>query len=147
MFTLNPTPSSNNAENLQESQSDMVDSKFGGHREVSDVADDKDYTHRTGRAPNRKENPVDDTSKDIDEMTEAEARKREFSRREETSNVQKSNEADFITKTDSDNQPLEDTGAFEPDPTDPNFLAKTRGSKNKYHFGEVQYDNNPNRGY
>jgi len=126
---------------LADNKSDMTDCRFGGIREHSDVADTKDYTKRTGGAPNKEENPVDEVAKDVDEMTESEARKREFSRREETSNVQKNNEADWQVKSDSDNQPLENTDAFEPDPSDPNFLMKTRRSKLKGHFGDGQYDN------
>jgi hypothetical protein len=127
---------------LSKDQSAPTDARFGGHREVSAVGKDQDYTSRTGSASNRKENPVDDTIKDIDDMTDPNQRKREFSRREETSNVQASNEAGFITKTDSDNRPLEDTDAFEPDGSS----IKLRRSKIKGHFGNGQYDNNPNRG-
>jgi hypothetical protein len=67
-------------------------------------------------------------------MTDPKARKREFSRREETSNVQKSNKDNFFVKSDVENQPDEETDAFEPDPTDPNFLVKNRRSKAKGHF-------------
>lgn len=96
---------------LKDDKSMLTDARFGGHREHSQVAADKDYTARTGNAPNKKENPVDETVKDIDEMTESESRKREFSRREETSNVQKSNEADWQIKSDSDNRPRMDEGS------------------------------------
>jgi hypothetical protein len=132
---------------LAENKSDMVDGNFGGNREVTDdLATSQDYKRPRGGAPNRKENPVDDTTKDIDDMTDLKARKREFSRREETSNVQKSNKDNFFVKSDVENQPDEETDAFEPDPTDPNFLIKNRRSKSKGHFGSGQYDNMPNRG-
>ena len=55
---------------------------------------------------------------------------------------------DLVYKDSSyENRPLEDTDAFEPDPTDADFLAQKRRSKSKGHFGgEGQYDNMPNRG-
>lgn len=146
MLTFNPTPSSNNAENLSEDQSSMKDDRFGGHREYSQTANDKDYTGRAATNPNAKKNPQD-TTIDVDDLENVEARKREFSRRDETADCQKSNESDFITKTDKENQPLEEKRAFEPDPDDPNFLVKKRGSKVPGHFGDGQYNNNPNRGY
>lgn len=127
---------------LAESKSDITDSRFGGNRAVTaDISKAFDYTSRQGNAPSIKINPVDETSKDIDEMTEPQSRKREFSRRDETSDVQKSNEADFISQADPDKRPLENTDAFEPDPSDPNFLLKTRRSKLKGQFGDGQYDN------
>jgi hypothetical protein len=96
---------------LAENKSDATDTRFGGNREHSKTSKDQDYTRRTGKASNRKENPVDDTIRDIDDMTDPKARKREFSRREETSNVQKSNEASFIKKSDPDKRPRMDEGA------------------------------------
>lgn len=98
---------------LKESKSDITHSHFGGNREVSeDISSGKDYTQRaTEKITSKKENPVDETVRDIDEMTEAESRKREFSRREETSNVQKNNEADWQTKSDADNRPRVDEGS------------------------------------
>lgn len=118
---------------LNDNQSDTRDGRFGGNREYSQTAHSKDYTARTGNAPNKKENP-EDTTKDIDDMANSEARKREFSRREETSNTQKSNEAGWATHSDSDRRPAEDED-------------RNRGSKLRDHFGEGQYDNMPNRGY
>lgn len=118
---------------VQDSKSDTVDGNFGGNREYSQTSDAKDYTKRTGTAPNKKENPVDDATKDIDDMADPQARKREFSRREETSNVQKSNEASFITKTDSDNRPPMDEssdGVIEPDST----LPRQRKKANKWQY-------------
>lgn len=123
-----------------------TDSDFSGHREYSDVSRSSDYTARTNESPNVEKNPTDKTLKDVDDMANLETRKREFSRREETSNVQKSNTAAWREQSDSDRRPDEDTDPFEPDPEDPNFLVKTRRSKIKGHFGSGQYDNYPNRG-
>jgi hypothetical protein len=102
---------------LNDSKSSTVDGNFGGNREHSKTADAKDYTKRTGAAPDLKENPVDETSKDIDEMTDPKSRKREFSRREETSNVQKSNESP-ATQSDSDHQPDGSDGVIVPEASD-----------------------------
>ena len=95
---------------LKDDKSSATDARFGGHREYSQVSKVQDYTKRAGKAPNKKENPVEETTKDIDDMTDPKQRKREFSRREETSNVQKSNEAGWQTKSDSDNRPRMDEG-------------------------------------
>ena len=105
MITLGPSDGQ-----LAENKSDMTASNFGGHREHSTVADAKDYTKRTGNAPNKKENPVDTAVKDVDDMANATERKREFSYQEEKMDVQKGNEADWQTKSDSDNRPRMDEG-------------------------------------
>ncbi len=139
---------------LKDDKSSMTDAKFGGHREVSDVAHAKDYTKRTGNAPNLKKNPVDETDKDVDDMSDVNdnfvdpatqrAKKREFSRRDETSDVQQSNEG-IAVQSDPDNRPRMDEGSDitqVPETSD----VKTRRSKLKGHFGEGQYDNMPNRG-
>ena len=123
---------------LKENKSDMTASNFGGNREVSNTADAKDYTKRTGNAPNKKENPVEDTSRDTDEMTDPKARKREFSRREETSNVQSSNEADFITKSDSDKRPRMDEGSDAVQVPETHAVKRHR-KHNQWHFeGEIR---------
>ena len=136
--TMTMSPGDNK---LSSDQSDPTDARFGGHREHSQVSDAKDYTGRTGAGPNEKENPVDDVIRDIDDMVNTRERKNEFSYQEGKINVQKGNESDWMTKSDSDRLPPEDTDAFEPDPSDPNFLLKTRRSKLKYHFGDGQYSN------
>jgi len=115
---------------LQDNKSDTSDSNFGGNREYSQTAADKDYTSRTGNAPNKKENPVDETVRDIDDMANVESRKREFSRRDETSDTQKNNESVAI-QSDSDRRPDEDT-----DPTKvPEASSLKQGRKaNKWQF-------------
>lgn len=118
-FILGPSDSP-----VSNSKSDTVDGNFGGNRQVtSNIQKSQDYKKPSGAAPNRVVNP-ENVVKDIDEMDEFEGRK-----------VQESNEADFITKTDSDNRPSEDTDAFIPD----GDLIKTRRSKNKHHFGDGAY--------
>ena len=145
MITLNPTTSSSNSENIHNS-SDIKDNRFGGRREISDSVSDKDYTARTGADQNKKYNPVDETTKDIDTLADPRTRTNEFLYQENKMDAQKGNEANFIIKSDTDNLPNEDTDAFELDPSDPNFLIKRRRAKAKYHFGDGQYSNNPNRG-
>lgn len=147
MFTiLNPTPSSNDTENLQSSKSDITDARFGGSRTVADTSKTEDYTARTGKANTIEENPVDESIKDIDAMTDLMSRKREFSYQEDMMDTQRGNTAEFITKSDYDKLPIEGQDDFEPDPTDPNFLIKKRRHKVRGQFGDGQYDNNPNRG-
>ena len=92
---------------VQNSKSDTTDGNFGGNREYSQTSDAKDYTKRTGNAPNKKENPVDTAIKDIDDMTDPFSRKREFSYQEEEGTT----EADFMIKSDSDNLPRMDEGS------------------------------------
>lgn len=98
---------------LRENKSDMVDGRFGGQRKTvaTSVASPNDYTKRTGAAPNKEENPVDETTRDIDDMTNPNERKREFSYQEEKADVQKGNEADWQTKSDADNRPRMDEGS------------------------------------
>lgn len=120
-------------------KSATADNNFGGNREYSQTADSKDYTKRTGAAPNKKENP-EDTTKDVDDMTDPQARKREFSYQEDKMDAQRNNESDFIRESDPDSRPPEDTDAFTPDSSDPNFNVKTRRSKLKWQFGDGQYE-------
>ena len=127
---------------LTTDQSDATDARFGGHRKITSTSKSQDYTSRTGASVDIKENPVEDVIKDIDDLTDPNQRKREFSRQEELSDTQKGNESGFIVKTDPDNLPAEDTDAFTPD----GDLVKKRRSKLKGHFGDGQYDNMPNRG-
>jgi len=126
---------------LADNASDMKDQNFGGNREVTTGVQQKeqDYTKSAGGSPNIEENPVSETTRDIDDMANPEARKREFSRRAETQDPADHNKERF-SESDSSNRPLEDTdGTTVPD-------DKHRRSKLKNHFGAGQYDNNPNRG-
>lgn len=98
----------------------------------------QDYTSRGCGTPNKKENPYEETTRDIDEMTDTASRKREFSRRAETSTAGDHNKEHFH-ETDPENRPPEDTTAFIPD--DKKHIKKMR-----FQYGSGQYDNNPNRG-
>lgn len=126
---LNPASSP-----LSESKSDAVDGRFGGHREHSDVARDQDYTSRSGGNANTKENPYNEVTDDVDDLNDSMARKREFSRREETSNTQKNNEAAFMTQADSEHQAkmdVSDDVVGIPD----NAKPKRHRKPNKFHLG------------
>jgi hypothetical protein len=124
-----------NDNKLNNDVSEPTDKDFGGHREYSKTASSEDYTSRSNTM-DKKENPVDDTVKDIDDLTDPKQRKRELSRREETSNVQKSNESAFSTQSTSDNRPPENTDDFVSD----NDPVKRYRSKDKYNFGDGQYE-------
>ena len=124
-FVLGPSDSP-----VSSSKSSMVDGNFGGNRKVtSNISKSQDYKKASGGAPNIVENP-EDVLKDVDGMKEFDG-----------SIVQEGNEDDYVVQIGGDNKPLEDTDAFVPE-DDP---VKLRRSKNKYHFGSGQYDNNPNR--
>lgn len=118
-----------------EGKSEATHSNFGGHREHSQNAAPKDYTKRTGAAPNKKENP-EDAVKDIDDMANSEERKREFSYQEDKKDVQRNNEADFIVKSDTDGgRPRMDEGSDAvqvPEASD----VKRHRKPNQWHLGK-----------
>jgi len=93
----------------------------------------QDYLKANGGSPNAKLNPVDETLRDVDDMSNANTRKREFSRRYETQTVGDHNKERFH-ESDSNNRPKENDGSvLVPD-------EKHHGSNIKYHFGEGQYE-------
>jgi len=115
--------------------SEMKDQNFGGNREFTEGKQQKtqDYKKPVGGSSNIEENPVDETVRDIDDMTDPKARKREFSRRAETQDPADHNKEHFH-QSDKANQPKEDTSAVAvPD-------DKYHGDRLKYHFGEGQYE-------
>lgn len=120
---------------LADNASDMKDQNFGGNREITTGVQQKeqDYKKPTGASSNIKKNPVENTVRDIDDMTDPKARKREFTRRAETQDPSDHNKERFH-EVDNDNKPLEDTSVvLIPD-------DKFHGDKLKYHFGEGQYE-------
>ncbi len=121
---------------LEKDASQPRHTHYSGHREHSQTSKDQDYTDRTGEAPNIKKNPVlekDEATKDIDDMTDPKARKREFSRRAETSDTQLNNEADFMTYSERDNTPEMDApdDAVRVPQSNPN---RQRQKANKWHY-------------
>jgi len=120
---------------VNDSVSDTVDGDFNGNREYTTGKQHKksDYKKPVGGSSNIEENPVEEVSRDIDEMTDPTIRKREFSRREETQDHADHNK-DRFPESDTDNRPKEDTSPIKiPD-------DKVHGDKLKYHFGEGQYE-------
>lgn len=120
---------------LAENAGDMKDQDFGGNREFTTGKQQKtqDYTKPVGGSANIEENPVDEVIRDIDDMTDPKARKREFSRRAETADHSDHNKERF-SESEPDNRPQEDTRAVAiPD-------DKFHGDRLKYHFGEGQYE-------
>lgn len=129
MFTLSP-----NDNPITDNAAELKDNNFGGNREYTKgkQVKDQDYTGRSCGSPNNKENPVDETTKDIDDMTNSEAREREFSRRAETA-CRKDHNKEHFHKTDPENLPLEDTRSFIPD-------DKKHGAILRTQYGEGQYE-------
>lgn len=68
-----------------------------------------DYTHRYGNAPSIEENPVDTAVRDIDDMSNLEERKNDFSQQEIRADVQRGNEGLGI-QSDPENRPHMDEG-------------------------------------
>lgn len=100
MFILGPNDSP-----INESKSSLTHSNFGGRRTVtSGTGKPEDYTRRNlertvnmaGEIDEKVINPVFDTVKDIDDLADLTARKREFSRRAETSTLGDHNKEHFF---------------------------------------------------
>ena len=92
-------------------KSDATDSNFGGQRQRlhTTVGDDSDYTMRDGAAPTIELNPVDTAIRDIDDMSNLEERKNDFSQQEIRADVQKGNEGLGI-QSGPENRPRMDEG-------------------------------------
>jgi hypothetical protein len=145
MFVLGP---SDNKVNDRHGSSSLKDSRFGGNRQVTDnVQKTEDYTkpsterrsNMTGEADEKMVNPVEEATIDIDDMNDPQARKRETSRRAETSTVGAQNQyrrpgdANDKIHTDADNIPeadVNDDEVIEPDPN------KKHGSRLPNMIGE-----------
>lgn len=114
---------------------EMKDQNFGGNRKFTTGVQQKaqDYKRPVPGNSNSEENPVDEVVRDIDDMTDLNARKREFSRRAETADHSDHNKERFH-ESEPDNRPEEDTrGVVVPD-------EKFHGDRIRNHFGEGQYE-------
>jgi len=132
IFSPNDTP-------VKKNKSDISDSNFGGNRELSAPSNFKgqDYTLRSQFCGDVKNNPIKTVTKDIDDLADSKARKREFSRRAETSAAGDHNKSRF-SESDPENRPPEGMDVvIIPD-------EKYTGTKLKNQFGNGQYDT-PNR--
>ena len=124
----------------------LKDRKFGGNRKVTDnIQKDEDYTKPSLERRANLDGEVEseliapDTTKDIDDMNDPEARKREVSRRAETSTVGADNQyrrpgdGDDKIYSEPDNRPKQDAredDMVEPDP------EKKHGTRNPWRIGE-----------
>ena len=145
MFTFSPN---DNPVSDRNAAGSLKDRNFGGNRKVTDnVQKDGDYTkpsmeRRANMAEDVEEkifNPVEETTKDTDDMNDPNARKREASRRAETSTVGAANQyrrpgdADDKIYSDPDNRPKQDNR--EDDMVEPNPVKK-HGTRNPWRIGE-----------
>ena len=124
----------------------LKDRKFGGNRKVTDdVQKAEDYTKPSMERRSNLDGEVEseliapDATKDIDDLNDPEARKREASRRAETSTVGANNQyrrpgdANDKIYSDPDNRPKQDSredDMVEPDP------EKKHGTRNPWRIGE-----------
>jgi hypothetical protein len=144
MFTFSPN---DNPVSDRHGAGSLKDRNFGANRKVTDnVQKTEDYTkptqeRRSNLAGNVEEELIDpDTTMDIDDLNDSQARKRESSRRAETSTTGAENkfrrpgDADDKIFSDSDHRTKPDTRSDD-DRVDPNPVAK-HGSRNPYRFGE-----------
>ena len=144
MFVLSPN---DNSVNSKHGSSSLKDRKFGGNRKVTDnIQKTEDYTkpslERRANVDGQVEEQLiePETTIDIDDLNDPVARKRENSRRAETSTVGAENQyrrpgdSDDKIFTDADHRPKPDTRSDD-DQVDPNPVQK-HGSRNPYRIGE-----------
>jgi len=143
MFVMSPN---DNRVSDKESADSLKDRNFGGNRKVTDdIQKDEDYTkptkeRRSGVKGGAEEEFIQPSATDdIDDLNDPYARKRENSRRAETSHVGAQNQYrrpgdGQKIESDADNRPesehREDDVVKEPDP------QKKHGTRNPWHFGE-----------
>lgn len=118
MFILGPGDSP-----VKDSKSDMTHSNFGGQRKVtSGVEKAEDYTQRTTTNAGVQENPVDDATKDVDDLNDPQARKNDTTRQVNSFQVADLNTEHFHV-SDLENKPLdegrEDSAFQKPDADKP----------------------------
>jgi hypothetical protein len=118
MFILGPNDSK-----VSNSTTDSTHSNFGGQRAVTaGVSKAEDYTQRTTTAAEVQENPVDDTTKDVDDMNDPQSRKSDTLRQTELMGAGTPGDENFIF-SDLEKKPLdegrEDSAFITPDPDKP----------------------------
>jgi hypothetical protein len=143
MFTMSP-----NDNPVSTGAGSMKDRNFGGNRKVTDnIQKAEDITKPSlERRANMDEdaeekifNPVEKTTKDIDDLNDPNNKKRETSRRAETSTVGAANQyrrpgdGDDKTYSEPANRPKQDSR--EDDMVEPN-PEKKHGSRNPWRVGE-----------
>lgn len=142
MFTMSP-----NDNPVSDGQAAMKDRNFGGNRKTTaDIQKAEDYTKPSLERRANMDGDVEEdlinpeATLDIDDMNDPNSRKRETSRRAETSTVGAANQyrragdGDDKIYTDKDNQPTgegrEDDVVSEPNP------EKKHGTKNPWMIGQ-----------
>jgi hypothetical protein len=141
MFTMSP-----NDNPISTGSSSLKDRNFGGNRKITkDVQKAEDYTKPSQERRANLDGEVEevliapDAIMDIDDMNDPNARKREVSRRAETSTVGADNQyrrpgdGDDKTYSDADNRPKQDNR--EDEVREPNPEVK-HGSRNPWRIGE-----------
>ena len=133
MFVLGPT---NSSSPVHDSKSTAKDGNFGGNRQVtSNIQDAADYKKASTSSKLKVENPVDETVRDVDDMNDPAARKREETRRAEV--LHDDNVAAIANRKKSSGEILEDVDGPAEDTTPvAEDDARKHGSRNKWHFGE-----------
>jgi len=145
MFVMSPN---DNPVSDRQGASSLKDRNFGGNRKVTDnIQKEEDITKPSlERRANMDEdteerifNPVEKTTKDIDDLNDPNNKKRETSRRAETSTVGAANQyrrpgdGDDKTYSEPDNRPKQDSREDEVREPKP---EKKHGSRNPWRIGE-----------
>ncbi len=145
MFTLSPNDNPTKGRNSMNANKDR---NFGGNRRVTqNIQKAEDYTkpsleRRANVAEDAEEkifNPVEDAVKDVEDMNDDKQRKREASRRAETSTVGADNkyrrpgDGDDKTYSEADNRPDMDGREDEHRTPDP---EKKHGDRNVWRIGQ-----------
>ena len=103
MFILGPSESQ-----VSNPTNDLTATNFGGPRKVTaGIQNAADYTKRTNDLRDVKENPVDDTTRDVDDLNDPQARKSDTLRQVKSFEVADSNTEHFHV-LDIKNKPLDE---------------------------------------
>lgn len=103
MFILGPSESQ-----VSNPTNDLTATNFGGPRKVTaGIQNAADYTKRTNDLRDVKENPVDATTKDVDDMNDPFARKHDTKHQQDLMNANTSGDDNFIV-SNLERKPLDE---------------------------------------
>jgi hypothetical protein len=103
MFILGPSESQ-----VSNPTNDLTATNFGGPRKVTaGIQDAADYTKRTNDLRDVKENPVDATTRDVDDMNDPQARKNDTTRQVKSFETGDLN-TEYFHVSDLENKPLDE---------------------------------------
>jgi len=103
MFVLGPHDSP-----VSHSTTDLTDTNFGGARKVTaGIQNAADYTKRTNDLRDVKENPVDATTRDVDDLNDPQARKNDTTRQVKSFETGDLN-TEYFHVSDLENKPLDE---------------------------------------